>query len=88
MMSATANCSLNTDENINHQGEKIRSHTHRFNENNVKALSGYSVSINTHAQNWHSKNTTTPAERTEVTRQAIESKHISILPKNEETGGR
>lgn len=82
MMSITANCALNTDKSIIHQGEKIRSHIHRFSENNVAALSGYSVSINTHEQNWHSTKTTTPTERAEATRQAIESKYISIVPKN------
>ncbi|WP_261373865.1 hypothetical protein [Yersinia massiliensis] len=86
MMSITDNCSLNTDKNITHQGKKIRSHIHRFNENNVAALSGYSVSINTSTQNWHSTKTTTLAVRKSATKQAVESEHISIVPKSGTSG--
>ena len=85
-MSAIANCSLNIDKNIIHQGEKIRSHIHRFDTNNVAALSGYSVSINTETQKWHPTKTTTSAARKAATKQAIESKHISIVPKSGTSG--
>ncbi|WP_246169925.1 polysaccharide lyase [Yersinia canariae] len=62
--------------------DKIRSHIHRFDQNSVTALSGYSVSMNTDTQNWHSKNNTQAAERKNEIAKALESKNITIQPKN------
>ncbi|CNE81623.1 hypothetical protein [Yersinia frederiksenii] len=44
------------------KGEKIRSRTHRFDQGGIDALAGYSVSMNTHSQNWHHRENTTPTE--------------------------
>ncbi|MDN0123119.1 hypothetical protein QVN60_07950 [Yersinia aleksiciae] len=82
MSTATA-CTENPEKNALLKGEKIRSHIHRFDQNNVKALSGYSVSMNTNTQNWHPKRTTTSTERTKESTKALESQHITIQPKHE-----
>ncbi|CNK52166.1 hypothetical protein [Yersinia aleksiciae] len=82
MSTATA-CTENPEKNVLLKGEKIRSHIHRFDQSNVKALSGYSVSMNTNTQNWHPKRTTTSTERTKESTKALESQHITIQPKHE-----
>lgn len=71
-----------SDKPVILQGEKIRSHMHRFNQNSVTALSGYSVSMNTRTQNWHPKRNTTLAKIKNENTKALETQHITIQSKN------
>ncbi|CFQ90853.1 Uncharacterised protein [Yersinia frederiksenii] len=65
------------------KGEKIRSRTHRFDQGGIDALAGYSVSMNTHSQNWHHRENTTPTEAEREKKKALESQNIAIQQKEE-----
>lgn len=82
-MSAAVTYPEHSDKPIPHQGQKLRSHIHRFDHNNVKALSGYSVSMNTSLQNWHPKNSTINTERINEINKALKLQHLVIQPKSE-----
>lgn len=82
-MSAAVTYLEPSDKPIPCQGQKLRSHIHRLDQNSVKALSGYSVSINTSAQNWHPKNSTTISERIKESTKALKLQHLAIQPKSE-----
>lgn len=82
-MSAAVTYPESFDKPIPRQGQKLRSHIHRLDQNDVKALSGYSVSINTNTQNWHPKSSTTSSERIKESTKALTLQHLAILPKNE-----
>ncbi|CNK11992.1 Uncharacterised protein [Yersinia mollaretii] len=82
-MSDTVTYSEPSDKLIPRQGQKLRSHIHRLDQNDVKALSGYSVSINTNTQNWHPQSSTTSSERIKESTKALTLQHLAILPKNE-----
>lgn len=71
-----------SDKPIIPQGKKIRSHMHRFDQNSVAALSGYSVSMSTPTQNWHPKRNTTSAKIKKENTKALESQYITIQSKN------
>ncbi|CNH82915.1 heparin lyase I family protein [Yersinia pekkanenii] len=81
-MPNVVSCSDKSDDSMTNEGNKIRSHIHRFDQNSVKALSGYSVSMNTNTQNWHAKSNTQQAERKREISNALELKNIIIQPKN------
>ncbi|MDN0110864.1 hypothetical protein [Yersinia mollaretii] len=82
-MSAAVTYPKSSDKLIPRQGQKLRSHIHRLDQNSVTALSGYSVSINTSTQNWHPQSSTTNAERIKESTKALKLQHLAIQPKSE-----
>ncbi|CNK45284.1 heparin lyase I family protein [Yersinia enterocolitica] len=79
-MSIIETCNKNTDNPVIE--DKIRSSTHRFEQTGNTALSGYSVSINTIKQTWHSGGNTPKIEKEVAISRALELGNIIIQPKS------